>query len=772
MSRDRDVLHGRESAFKHLRRMRSLGAGLIVLCTGWLLAAAPAQAQKIPVIPCAHTGKPAFGQELEQPRVIRPFNGVVDSSLVVRKATYSCIPAWIDKKWVWQPMTLRTYYVPKNGNNPHDPNLEPAIPGPTFRIRKALLRNPDLPPGPSNPQLKPGTRLRVLLKNQLPVSADPNACDPSEVLEPPQPGCEPNCDKSQRYKEKHPDCYHGAEVTNLHLHGTHISPQPHQDYIFLELYPESGPKPAQAMYPTGVAETGQYQVDVNPFPWNQAPGTHWYHAHKHASTALQVLNGMSGALLIEGPFDDWLYGNYKVDPNNDAQLKTFEKLLVVQQIWPELSFYKKPHPNYPPPPLVNGQAEPKIKIRYGEVQRLRFIGATMQAAAELTICFDSLIGQGYQVRQIAQDGVQFAKENWDGPNSQPLIVPDGKGCKASYFLAPGNRADFLVKAPPPLVGAKAEAMAAKKLSSITYRVSGNLADEVRQQIDEQVKERVAAPSAQAVNAANPVLFSMELSGTASPAMSFPTTWPAMPYFLRDVTEADVAGRKRTVAFSMTDPATGVPTAPAKQPNGFWIDKTKYNPGCANQTMVLGTAEQWTVTNDSSPNHPFHIHVNPFQVVRNDTRTFPKPIWQDTIALPVGGCNDVNAGPLLNQQEAEAKCPGVCTAKQQVWDGQWTTTQPGVMSVCGCCTVKSVELRSRFEDYSGGYVYHCHFLGHEDRGMMHNVQTVCPAGGDAKQYGTPRTDGEADDCGVPNPLKPLPVCTAATGGASAHAGHQP
>ena len=89
MSKDRDVLHGRESAFKHLRRMRSLGAGLIVLCTGWLLAAAPAQAQKIPVIPCAHTGKPAFGQELEQPRVIRPVNGVVDSSLVVRKATRS-----------------------------------------------------------------------------------------------------------------------------------------------------------------------------------------------------------------------------------------------------------------------------------------------------------------------------------------------------------------------------------------------------------------------------------------------------------------------------------------------------------------------------------------------------------------------------------------------------------------------------------------------------------------------------------------------------------
>ena len=32
----------------------------------------------------------------------------------------------------------------------------------------------------------------------------------------------------------------------------------------------------------------------------QAPGTHWYHAHKHGSTALNVTNGMAGALIIEG----------------------------------------------------------------------------------------------------------------------------------------------------------------------------------------------------------------------------------------------------------------------------------------------------------------------------------------------------------------------------------------------------------------------------------------------------------------------------------------
>src|SRR5262249_60406476 len=32
----------------------------------------------------------------------------------------------------------------------------------------------------------------------------------------------------------------------------------------------------------------------------QSPGTHWYHAHKHGSTALNSLNGMAGGVFVEG----------------------------------------------------------------------------------------------------------------------------------------------------------------------------------------------------------------------------------------------------------------------------------------------------------------------------------------------------------------------------------------------------------------------------------------------------------------------------------------
>lgn len=48
------------------------------------------------------------------------------------------------------------------------------------------------------------------------------------------------------------------------------------------------------------------------------------------------------------------------------------------------------------------------------------------------------------------------------------------------------------------------------------------------------------------------------------------------------------------------------------------------------------------------------------------------------------CSDLPAGPILSNEQAKEVCPGVCSAAEDDWNGQWTTTQFGVMSVCGCC----------------------------------------------------------------------------------------
>jgi hypothetical protein len=43
--------------------------------------------------------------------------------------------------------------------------------------------------------------------------------------------------------------------------------------------------------------------------------------------------------------------------------------------------------------------------------------------------------------------------------------------------------------------------------------------------------------------------------------------------------------------------------------------------------------------------------------------------------------EVEAGPIWNQADAQRKCSQIATANGGVWDGQWRTTVPGRMSVC-------------------------------------------------------------------------------------------
>ena len=104
-----------------------------------------------------------------------------------------------------------------------------------------------------------------------------------------------------------------------------------------------------------------------------------------------------------------------------------------------------------------------------------------------------------------------------------------------------------------------------------------------------------------------------------------------------------------------------------------------------QTMMLNTAEEWTLSNSAARvQHPFHIHVNPFQFVEVfDPSLTTQPViqapyvWWDTIAIPAAA-NGKNG---------------------------------------------YVKIRHKFVDFTGLYVFHCHILAHEDRGMMQLIQVV-------------------------------------------------
>jgi len=502
-----------------------------------------------------------------------------------------------------------------------------------------------------------------------------------------------------------PNCFHGSATANLHYHGTHVSPSNIQDNVFVQVRPSprvagkpvvdeaylqrydfgkiftaceaghspqkwgdlppawqaaqktllqqydaaSGLLPNEQLWPKDAADiaasrwpsyyVGAYPSCFQPPVWNnqpnsmgQSPGTHWYHAHKHGSTALNLSNGMAGALIIEGPYDDALKPLYNGK----------EVVIVLQQYDASLNLERAAGTTVGEFIYVNGQYQPVITMQPGEVQFWRIINACHQKQTDqLTVA-----PAGLKWIQTAQDGVQLHPDNyqlgvtiaqagggWTNPTlATPMTTPPWFG-----NLAPGNRVDLLVQAPqsggPFKITAGGQAIA-------TVQVSGN-------------------------PVSNPKQF--------PPAKA---SLPTMPGFLGDITRWWV---DRQLHFK-SDPSGG-PPAPA--PPSHTINDHKFEDNHFQETVGLGSVEQWTLFNDNvgggGAAHPFHIHINPFQVVAIKTAAnapeiqLPQPwIWWDNIAIPVGG---------------------------------------------------SITMRSRFVDFDGAYVLHCHILAHEDRGMMEMVQVV-------------------------------------------------
>lgn len=103
-----------------------------------------------------------------------------------------------------------------------------------------------------------------------------------------------------------------------------------------------------------------------------------------------------------------------------------------------------------------------------------------------------------------------------------------------------------------------------------------------------------------------------------------------------------------------------------------------SPGALKQTVALNSVEEWTIFNMNNIQHPFHIHINPIYITKINGVAVLEPYWVDTIALPRG------------------VTPGSPT---------------------------SVTFRTRFRDFAGSFVMHCHMLAHEDMGMMQLVEVV-------------------------------------------------
>lgn len=103
---------------------------------------------------------------------------------------------------------------------------------------------------------------------------------------------------------------------------------------------------------------------------------------------------------------------------------------------------------------------------------------------------------------------------------------------------------------------------------------------------------------------------------------------------------------------------------------------------------LNSIEEWDFVNQNNDEHPIHVHVNDFQVVE----------YLD----PTTG---VHTGPeSFSVDNSNAPAPKI--------DLQENVIAPGILS-----------FRTRFDEYTGTYVTHCHRLNHEDNGLMSTINVI-------------------------------------------------
>lgn len=74
-------------------------------------------------------------------------------------------------------------------------------------------------------------------------------------------------------------------------------------------------------------------------------------------------------------------------------------------------------------------------------------------------------------------------------------------------------------------------------------------------------------------------------------------------------------RQRTLTLSM-DMGMG------RGSGGFLIDSRSFDVGRVDQTVDIGTVEEWDLVNSSTMDHPFHLHIWPMQACAEATRTSP------------------------------------------------------------------------------------------------------------------------------------------------------
>ncbi|MFF1384039.1 multicopper oxidase family protein [Arthrobacter sp. NPDC058288] len=354
----------------------------------------------------------------------------------------------------------------------------------------------------------------------------------------------------------------------------------------------------------GAAHDYEYRL-----PPNHPPGVYWYHPHHHGMVADQVFAGLFGAIIVEDP-EPLPVSTERILVISDTTLDGGGNVVRVSQMERMLGREGELL-------LVNGQSSPEFSAMPGRRERWRIINACV--ARYLSLRLD-----GQQLQLLGMDSGRFRTPE----NAEEL------------FLAPGNRADVLVTT-----------AAGNSVLRAAYYDRGSMAGMMGQGPGPRPSDRPAAAGA--------ALATLRVAGSAAPP---PSPLPPLPAGRDpdDLRTAVMAARRQLTLSS----GAGMGMGGAMM--GFTINGREFSAARTDTAVAAGSVEEWTLTNPSPMDHPFHLHVWPMQVIEEGGRAVDRPEWRDVVNVPAQG---------------------------------------------------RVKVRVAFKDFTGRSVYHCHILDHEDLGMM-------------------------------------------------------
>ncbi|OBQ15505.1 MAG: hypothetical protein AN486_23015 [Anabaena sp. AL93] len=563
-------------------------------------------------------------------------------------------------------------------------------------------------------EVKPGNTVQINLKNELPQSFSPRCQD----LRQPGNENEPNCNNHNR--------------TNLHSHGLWISPTGNSDNVLSVIDP---------------TVTFQYEYNI---PSDHPAGTFWYHPHLHGSTALQVASGLSGALIVRGDRLPSKNANGDIDILlNKADIK--EQILLFQQIqyacldennkvkWDcqptetgEIESYKglfspsswTTSKRYT---SINGQVLPTFTAESGKIERWRMIHGGVRNTINLE--FRKLAdGAPDLATYLKTGGIDGYKKEYCPSTNKTLpyhiIADDGLTRSAAWettltTLQPGYRNDALVVFPEAgsycvvdaLAPASESVTREEEKSQLLGFVNVNgipeipvpyIEDKEEYDIHSYLTKRLVAAVDKLFDATYDLSIpsmKVQIKNDLENGLKL-TAFTPHP----DVKDSEVNGYQE-LAFSIDFPNFQVSnkTVETSKPDDYKV----YDHKRVDRTLTLGKVEEWTLQSKVA-GHPFHIHVNPFQIVK--------------ILDPNG--KDVSR-PDVKDDFSGAIDPEYRGLKGVWKDTIWVKTVTEDVNGVKTELPYKIFIRTRYERYIGDFVLHCHILDHEDQGMMQNVSIVIP-----------------------------------------------